>query len=213
MQSRLLVLLAALLAGCSTPPATEKKEPAKKAEKPKPPESYRVKLETTKGDIVIEVTRAWSPYGADHFYELVAAGFYDNVKFHRVLKKFIAQFGINGDPNTDRLYANLKIPDDPPKEKNRRGTVAFAKLGPNSRTTEVFINLANNAMLDTTGFTPFGKIVEGMEVADQLAYVYGELQPKGGGPDPTKIHLIGNKYLDSQYPRLDAIKKATILTP
>jgi peptidyl-prolyl cis-trans isomerase A (cyclophilin A) len=91
--------------------------------------------------------------------------------------------------------------------------VAFARLGPGTRTTEVFINLTNNAMLDTTGFTPFGKVVEGLDVADQLAYVYGELQPKGGGPDPAKIHQIGNKYLESQYPRLDAIRKATVLEP
>lgn len=203
-------VILAVLASCGGK-VEEKKAPLKAVEKPKPPEKYRVQLETTKGMIVIEVQRAWSPYGSDHFYELVTAGFYDGVKFHRVLKKFIAQFGINGDPKTGQLYANLKIPDDPAKEKNRRGTVAFARLGPGTRTTEVFINLTNNAMLDTTGFTPFGKVVEGMDVADQLAYVYGELQPKGGGPDPAKVHQIGNKYLDSQYPRLDAIRKATVL--
>ena len=206
------VAMLALLAACGGK-VEEKKAPLKAVEKPKPPEKYRVQLDTTKGMIVIEVQRAWSPYGADHFYELVKSGFYDGVKFHRVLKKFIAQFGINGDPKTGQLYANLKIPDDPAKEKNRRGTVAFARLGPGTRTTEVFINLANNTMLDTTGFTPFGKVVEGMDVADQLAYVYGELQPKGGGPDPAKIHQIGNKYLESQYPRLDAIRKATVLEP
>lgn len=204
--------LVTLLAACGAK-VEEKQAPIKTAGKPKPPENYRVRLDTTKGMIVIEVQRAWSPYGADHFYELVGSGFYDGVKFHRVLKKFIAQFGINGDPNTGQLYANLKIPDDPAREKNRRGTVAFARLGPGTRTTEVFINLANNAMLDTTGFTPFGKIVEGMDVADQLAYVYGELQPKGGGPDPAKLHQIGNKYLESQYPRLDAIRKASVLAP
>lgn len=202
-----------LLTGCgggaSAPETVTAKRAAAKAP---PPARYKVKLETTKGDIIIEVDRAWSPYGADHFHDLVTAGFYNGVKFHRVLKKFIAQFGINGDPKTGEIYANLKIPDDPVKGKNRRGTVAFAKIGPNSRTAEVFINLANNTMLDSTGFTPFGRIISGMEVADQLAYVYGELQPKGGGPDPARIHQIGNKYLESQYPRLDAIKKAAVIT-
>lgn len=213
MRREWLVIACTLLtlAGCSGGGEKKAETKAAPAATAKPPDKYKVKLETTKGDIVIEVHRDWSPYGADHFYDLVKSGFYDGVKFHRVLKKFIAQFGINGDPKTDQIYANMKIPDDPGKEKNRRGTVAFAKIGPNSRTAEVFINLTNNAMLDSTGFTPFGKIVEGLDVADQLAYVYGELQPKGGGPDPAKIHQIGNKYLESLFPRLDAIKKATIV--
>jgi cyclophilin family peptidyl-prolyl cis-trans isomerase len=187
--------------------AEEKKAPVKK--EPPPPE-YRVKLETTKGDIVLEVKREWAPRGADHFYQLVSSGFYDGVKFHRVLKQFIAQWGINGNPQTHQLYAMVRIADDPPKLKNRRGTVAFAKIGPNSRTTEVFINLRNNAQLDSTGFVPFAQVVEGMDVAGQLTYVYGDLAPRGAVPDPIQAQQVGNAYFERDFPRLDAIRKAVI---
>lgn len=186
----------------------EKKAPV---ERPKPPEAYRVKLETTKGDIVIEVKREWSPRGSDHFWDLVKSRFYDGVKFHRVIRGFIAQFGINGNPKTHQLYAQLQIADDPLKLKNKRGTVAFAKLGPNTRTTEVYINLRDNPILDTTSFVPFGRVVEGLDVADQLSFMYGELGPKGAGPDPAKAATQGNEYLERQFPRLDAIKSATVL--
>jgi cyclophilin family peptidyl-prolyl cis-trans isomerase len=203
-------LLLTLLIACggTQQKAEEKKAPAKKEP---PPAEYRVKLETTKGDIVLDVKREWAPRGADHFHQLVSSGFYDGVKFHRVLKQFIAQWGINGNPQTHQLYAMVRIADDPPKLKNRRGTVAFAKLGPNSRTTEVFINLRNNAQLDSTGFVPFAQVTEGMEVADQLAYLYGDLAPRGAGPDPSKAAQIGNAYFERDFPRLDAIKKAVIL--
>ncbi len=213
MRSDLIVaaLAGLLVTGCSTAPkATDKVADTKPKLPAKAPDVYRVKLATTKGDIVVEVYREWAPNGASHFYDLAGMGYYDNVRFHRVLKKFIAQFGINGNPKLDQIYAALKIPDDPPKQKNRRGTLAFAKIGPGSRTTEVFINLSDNPALDQTGFVPFGKIVEGLEVADQISYLYGEIQPKGGGPDPAKIHQQGNSYLEQQYPRLDWIKTATV---
>jgi len=204
----LLMLLA--LAGCEPASKTESKaEPVRKKEPP--PAAYRVKLATTKGDILIEVRREWAPRGADHFHELVSAGFYDGVKFHRVMKTFVAQFGINGDPKIDQLYSMMRIADDPVVLKNKRGTITYAKLGANSRTTEVFFNLRDNPVLDTTGFAPFGKIVEGLDVADKLAYLYGELAPRGSGPDAARIHREGNVYLNRDFPRLDAINKATIL--
>ncbi len=203
---------AALLAvtGCvgTAEKAAQKKSEVQKA--PPPPE-YRVKFETTKGDFVVQVKREWAPVGADHFHRLVSSGFYDGVKFHRVLKKFIAQWGINGNPQTHQLYAMVRISDDPPRRKNKRGTVTFAKVGPNSRTTEVFINLRDNAQLDSTGFAPFGEVVEGMDVADSLTYLYGDLAPRGAGPDPIKAQQVGNVYLERDFPRLDAIRKAAIL--
>lgn len=203
-----LLIFLTLTAACETAPKTV--EVVKKKKEP-PPAAYRVKLATTKGDIVIEVKREWSPLGADHFHELVTAGFYNGVKFHRVMKTFVAQFGINGDPKIGQLYAMMRIGDDPMVLKNKRGTITYAKLGANSRTTEVFINLRDNPVLDTTGFPPFGKVVEGMDVADKLTYLYGELAPRGNGPDAAKIHREGNVYLKKDFPRLDTIEQAVIL--
>ncbi|MBM3795292.1 MAG: peptidylprolyl isomerase [Acidobacteria bacterium] len=206
-------LLLLSLAACETKPAAV---PAAKAEalkkKEPPPHVFRVKLNTTKGDIVLEIRQDWSPRGAVHFHELVTAGFYDGVKFHRVLKTMFAQFGINGLPNLDQLYAMMRIPDDPVKRKNKRGTITYAKLGADSRTTELFINLRDNSQsLDAAGFAPIGHVVEGMEVADKLAYLYGELQPRGGGPDANRIHREGNAYLEREFGRLDAIRKAAVI--
>ena len=199
-----------VLAACESAPKVETKAAATVKKAPPPP-VYRVNLATTKGDILIEVRRDWSPRGADHFYELVTAGFYDGVKFHRVMKTFVAQFGINGDPKVDQLYSMMRIGDDPATQKNKRGSIAFAKLGADSRTTEVFINLRDNPILDTNGFAPFGRIVEGLEIADKLAYFYGELAPRGSGPDANRIHREGNIYLNRDFPRLDSITKATIM--
>ena len=204
-----LPLLLLGLAGCDPVPKAETK--AAPVKKEPPPPAYRVKLGTTKGDIVVEVRREWSPRGSDHFYELVTAGFYDGVKFHRVMRTFVAQFGINGDPKVGQLYSMMRIADDPVVLKNKRGTVTYAKLGFDSRTTEVFFNLRDNTDLDNAGFAPFGKIVEGLEVADTLAYFYGELAPRGNGPDASRIHREGNVYLDRDFPRLDSIKKATVM--
>ncbi len=206
------VLILLLSAACESAPKAESKAAAPVKKEPPPP-LYHVNLATTKGDIVIEVRREWSPRGADHFYELVTAGFYDGVKFHRVMKTFVAQFGINGDPKIDQLYSMMRIGDDPPTQKNKRGTITYAKLGADSRTTEVFFNLRDNPALDSTGFAPFGKIVEGLENADKLAYLYGELAPRGSGPDASRIHREGNVYLNRDFPRLDAITKATIVVP
>jgi len=200
-----LILSALFLAACSSPT-----EPAK-APPEKPPEVYRVNFETTRGAFTIEVHRTWAPRGADHFFELVQAKFYDGVRFHRTVRGFVAQFGINGNPKTQQLWSSLKIPDDPVKEKNRKGTLSYAKLGPNSRSTQVFINLADNLSLDKTGFAPFAQVVEGMDVVEKLYFSYGEVAPRGGGPDPSKIEIEGNAYVERAFPRLDAIVKASVV--
>ncbi len=209
MRNSCLLALALLLAGCGAAPEAEKKSEAPK--KILLPDTYRVKLETTKGDIVIEVKKEWAPRAAERFHELVAAGYYDNSRFHRVIRGFIAQFGIAADPRQGALYRDLKFPDEPVVLSNKRGTVAFAHNGPNTRAVQVFLNLKNNSMLDKQGFPAFGQIVEGMDVADKLSFLYGELAPKGAGPDGIQAELRGNAYLDRDFPRLDSIRKATIL--
>lgn len=176
------------------------------------PEKYQAKFETSQGDFVIEVTRSWSPNGADRFYNLVKSGFYDEARFFRVLDGFMAQFGINGDPAVQAKWRDANIPDDPVVESNQRGYVTFAKTGlPNSRSTQVFINFADNRNLDEMGFSPFGKVVEGMDVVDKLYSGYGEGAPQGFGPDQGRIQEEGNAYLKRDFPKLDYIKKATIV--
>jgi len=142
---------------------------------------------------------------------LVKTGFYDNARFFRIVRNFVVQFGIAADPKTQQLWANVALPDDPVIEHNRRGTVTFATRGPNTRTTQIFINLKDNSSsLDGQGFAPFGKVTEGMDVVDSFYNSYGEMPPMGQGPDPSLIQTQGQPYLDSHFPRLDYIKKATI---
>jgi peptidyl-prolyl cis-trans isomerase A (cyclophilin A) len=174
------------------------------------PATYKAKFETTKGDFVIEVTRAWAPLGADRFYNLVKNGFYDDVRFFRVLSGFMAQFGINGNPAVMSAWRNAPIKDDPVKQSNKRGYVTFATAGPNTRTTQVFINFGDNSGLDGQGFTPFGRVISGMDVVDKLYAGYGEGAPRGNGPDQGQIQSQGNRYLERDFPKLDYIKKATI---
>lgn len=174
------------------------------------PDTYRVNFETSKGDFVVEVIRAWAPQGADRFYNLVKRNYYDGCRFFRVLPKFVVQFGINGNPKVQRDWQNFIIPDDPVKESNKRGTITFATAGPNTRTTQVFINVVDNSRLDSMGFAPFGRVVSGMEVVGQFYNSYGEGPPRGQGPDQKLIETEGNAYLERQFPRLDYIKKATI---
>jgi peptidyl-prolyl cis-trans isomerase A (cyclophilin A) len=204
------LLFCVVLAACGSGGKVEEKVEAPTAPR-KPPANYKVRFETTKGDFVVEAYRDWAPRGADHFFELVEAKFYDGVRFHRVVRGFVCQFGINGNPKTQQLWSTLQIPDDPVKEKNRKGTIAYAMRGPNTRTTQVFINLRDNLDLDKSGFAPFGKVVEGMEVVESLYHSYGEAAPRGGGPDPTQIELQGNQYLDRRFPRLDSIKRAVVV--
>jgi peptidyl-prolyl cis-trans isomerase A (cyclophilin A) len=174
------------------------------------PDTFRVSLETSKGDVVVEVTKAWAPEGAERFYLLVKRGFYDECRFFRVLRDFVVQFGINGDPAVSSRWRTATIADDPVKESNKRGTVTFATSGPNTRTTQVFINLADNVRLDSMGFAPFGKVISGMEVVDRFFNSYGEGAPRGSGPDQQLIETQGNAYLERSFPRLDYIKKARI---
>lgn len=178
------------------------------------PESYDAKFETTKGDFVIHVTRAWAPNGADRFYNLVKNGFYDSVKFFRVVPGFMVQFGINGDPNLSKIWREATIPDDPTKQSNKRGFVTFATAGPNTRTTQIFINFVDrNAFLDSQGFAPFGQVTQGMDVVDKINSEYGEGAPRGRGPDQGRMQAEGNAYLEKLFANLDGVKKATIVKP
>jgi peptidyl-prolyl cis-trans isomerase A (cyclophilin A) len=176
----------------------------------KAPDSYRAKFETSKGVFVIEVTREWAPIGADRFYNLVKNGFYDDVRFFRVLDGFVVQWGMHGDPAIGKVWQAARIQDEVVKQSNATGTVTFAKGGANSRTTQVFINLADNARLDGMGFPAFGKIVEGMDVVESLYGGYGEGAPRGRGPNQGQIAQFGNEYLKASFPELDYIVKATI---
>ncbi|MFB3922823.1 MAG: peptidylprolyl isomerase [Terriglobia bacterium] len=181
--------------------------------KAKAPAVWKAKFTTTKGDVVIEVTRAWAPLGVDRFYNLVKNHYYDGAAFFRVLPGFVAQFGISARPAVNRVWANAKIPDDPVTQSNLRGTLTFATAGPNTRTTQIFINLADNTRLDTMGFAPFGKVVEGMEVVEQFYSGYGEGPPSGNGPEQTRVTNEGKTYLDKAFPLLDSIKTTVVLTP
>jgi peptidyl-prolyl cis-trans isomerase A (cyclophilin A) len=184
----------------------------KRAEAVQAPPQYKVRLQTTKGDVVILVHRDWSPLGADHFYELTKMGFYNDSRFFRALKGFIVQWGINGDPKINKDWSEITIKDDPPKVSNKIGTVLFAMAGPNSRTTQVFINLGDNSgSLDPQGFTPFGEVIQGMDNVQNIYMDYGEGAPQGSGPSQAAIADIGTPYLEEHFPKLDYIKKAQII--
>ena len=176
----------------------------------KGPASYKVRFDTSKGPIVIEVRRDWAPNGADRFYNLVKNGFYDDTRFFRVVSGFMVQFGINGDPKISAPWRSATIKDDPVTQSNKRGYITFATSGPNSRTSQVFINFADNAGLDRQGFSPFGQVISGMEIVDSLHGGYGEGAPQGRGPDQGRVQREGNDYLKKDFPRLDFINKATI---
>jgi len=226
LSALLLIISLFLITGCSKKEAVQqgKKEeavqqisdkilnPAMTELNQAGPEKFQVKFETSKGTIIVEVTRDWSPFGADRLYYLVNNGFYDNVRFFRVVAGFMAQFGFHGDPQISAVWSEMTFPDDPVKESNLRGYVTFAKRGtPNSRSTNIFINLVDNAYLDEMGFSPIGKVVQGMEIVDQLYSGYGEGAPQGNGPEQGRIAQEGNEYLNKNFPNLDYIKKATIL--
>lgn len=174
------------------------------------PATYKVRFDTTKGAFVVQVNRASAPHGADRFYNLVKNGFYDNTRFFRVITGFMVQFGINGNPSLSSKWREANIPDDPVKASNKRGAITFATAGPNTRTTQVFINFADNARLDSAGFAPFGQVVSGMNVVDGLNAEYGEGAPNGRGPDQGRLQREGNAYLSQSFARMDYVKKATI---
>jgi peptidyl-prolyl cis-trans isomerase A (cyclophilin A) len=175
------------------------------------PDTFQVLFDTTKGEFTIEVTRAWAPNGADRFYNLVRRGYYDDVRFFRVLSGFMAQFGISGDPQLNTIWREARIPDDPVAESNGRGYVSFATSGANTRTTQMFINYGNNSGLDSQGFSPFGRVTDGMDVVDDLYSGYGEGAPSGRGPSQQLLQTQGNPYLIENFPDLDYINQATIM--
>jgi peptidyl-prolyl cis-trans isomerase A (cyclophilin A) len=196
-QPRLVIAILLLLQACSSTPS-----------------QFKVLFSTSKGDFTVNVHRDWSPKGAARFYELVKNGFYNDVRFFRVIRSprpFMAQFGISGDPAVTAKWTNANIEDDPVKEHNTRGKITFATAGPNTRTTQLFINYDDNSRLDAQGFSPFGEVVSGMDVVDQLYADYGEGAPSGMGPDQDRIEKEGNTYLNKDFPKLDYIKSARIV--
>jgi peptidyl-prolyl cis-trans isomerase A (cyclophilin A) len=172
------------------------------------PDLFKVKFETTAGDFVMEVHRDWSPRGVDRFYNLVNGGYFDGCKFFRVVKGFVAQFGLNGDPKVTAAWQQANIEDEPVKQSNTRGSVCYAKAGPNTRTTQLFINYKDNSRLDGMGFAVFAQVVEGMDVVDKLYSGYGDAPT---GPDQAKIMAEGDAYLDKSFPKLDTIKSASVM--
>jgi peptidyl-prolyl cis-trans isomerase A (cyclophilin A) len=178
----------------------------------KAPATFKAKFETTKGSFVVEVTRKWSPRGADRFYNLVKIGYFRNIAFFRVIEGFMAQFGMHGDPAIGQKWSAANIQDDPVVTSNQRGYVSFAKTNmPHSRSVQFFINYKDNGSLDSIGFSPFGRVIEGMEVVDSVYKGYGEGPPSGRGPGQGRIRAEGNSYLKRDFPKLDYIKKATLL--
>ena len=175
------------------------------------PDTFAVELTTTEGPVIVDVTRAWSPHGADRFYNLVKIGYFTDVAFFRVIDGFMAQAGIHGDPRVNRAWRDANIPDDPPAgQSNTRGMVSFAMAGPNTRTTQFFINYGDNSRLDAMGFTPFGRVRD-MRAVDALYKGYGEGAPRGRGPSQALIQSRGNEYLRQSFPELDYIVRARIL--
>jgi peptidyl-prolyl cis-trans isomerase A (cyclophilin A) len=176
----------------------------------KAPPTYKAKFDTSKGSFVIEVTRDWAPNGADRFYNLVKNGYFDDARFFRVVKDFMVQFGINGDPAVNASWRPARIKDDAVRQSNQKGFVTFATSGPDSRTTQVFINFKDNGGLDGQGFAPFGRVVSGMNVVESLNGEYGDGAPRGRGPDQGRLQMEGNAYLAKEFSRMDFIRKATI---
>lgn len=205
----------AALIGCSAPDDARKEPPKKIAVKSEAksetaPAVFTVKMDTSKGVVLVEVHRDWSPNGVDHFYNLVKTGYFDGDRIYRVTQRY-AQFGVNGDPSITGLWSMARIPDDKPvKQSNVKGTLTYAQEGAGTRTTQLFFNLQDNKALDKDKFAPIGKVTEGMDVVDHFYSGYGDWPPRGNGPDPVKVQAEGNVYLEARFPRLDYIKKATI---
>jgi peptidyl-prolyl cis-trans isomerase A (cyclophilin A) len=224
MRRTILILATAALAGCagsdecggeppppSLPPDHALLNPDAPEMKVVPPDSFDLRLETTKGDVVIRIIRDWAPLGAYRVYNLARNGFYDASYFYRVLPGFVAQFGMSGRPEADAIWTQQRMPDDPPRRLNEAGTVAFAKVGADSRTTQLFVNYRHNEVLDREGFAPVGRVVEGMGVLYTLYSGYGETRPEGTGPDFGCILSHGNRYLARRYPALDRIERTTVV--
>jgi peptidyl-prolyl cis-trans isomerase A (cyclophilin A) len=186
-------------------------DPEAQALKEVPPDSFDARLVTTQGDVTVRIYRHWAPMGAYRFYNLARHGFYDGSRFFRVLPGFAAQFGLSGRPAIDSVWHGQPMPDDPRRESNRTGTLTYAKAGPDSRTTQLFFNYADNVMLDDQGFAPIGRVVAGMGVLYRLHSGYGETQPQGRGPAFACILSHGNRYLSRKFNRLDHIERIDML--
>jgi len=175
------------------------------------PDRFHVRFATGEGDFVVEVHREWAPLGADRFYNLVRAGFFDNSRFFRIRAGYIAQFGISGDPKVSAVWSDRALEDDPVRETNTRSSIAFAMTGPGTRTTQPYINLVDNTHLDAQGFAPFGRVIEGMEVVDRLYAGYDESSGGGmRGGNQGRIFEEGNVHLDEAFPRLTKLDRATL---
>jgi peptidyl-prolyl cis-trans isomerase A (cyclophilin A) len=218
MKAILIAFLAAAALYAQKPAAPARRAPAVRPSLMSPsslkaaaPAVYKVKVVSTKGEFTIEVHRDWAPLGADRFYNLVKNGFYDDASFFRVIPNFMAQIGINAKPSVTKVWETAGIKDDPVKQSNTKGFVTFATSGPNSRTTQIFFNFKDNSFLDKMGFSPFGTVVDGMDVVDKLYSGYGEGAPDGRGPSQGKVSAEGKPYLDKNFPELDSIKTARIV--
>lgn len=225
---RRVLLVALLTIACKTDPPAVARDPAKGANEaakaPNPsalldpslareqaPAAFKAQFVTSKGAFVVQVTREWAPLGADRFYNLVKIGFFNGARFFRVIDGFMAQFGIHGDPAVSAKWRGAAIADEPVVQGNKRGRLTFAKGGPNSRTTQMFINFGDNSNLDGMGFPSFGEIVSGMNVVDSIYKGYGEGAPSGKGPSQGRVQSEGNAYLGKEFPELDWIKEASIV--
>ena len=199
-------------AGCAARrPAGPLLQPDERALRAAAPDTFAIRFETTRGPFTVQVVRAWAPRGADRAYYLTRSGFYDGTRFFRVLRGFVAQFGANGDPRVSRVWDVRTFADDPVRRQNLRGTVAFATAGPNTRTTQLFVNLRDNVRLDRLGFAPIGRVIEGMAVVDSLYGGYGEGAPQGKGPDQDRLATEGARYLEREFPRLDGVRTARVV--
>ncbi|HTV59842.1 MAG TPA: peptidylprolyl isomerase [Verrucomicrobiae bacterium] len=220
-------LLAAALAIPATAAAQTTSTPARRAHthtdpalyhpaelRAKAPAEYEVKFVTTKGDFVIQATRAWAPLGADRFYNLVRHGYFKGDSFFRVVPGFVVQFGLSPSPGINKAWEKATIKDDPVSQSNRAGTITFATSGTNTRTTQVFINMGDNSQLDSQGFSPFGQVTSGLDVVQALYSGYGDLPEMGGrGPSEDRISSEGKVYLEKDFPKLDSIVTAEIISP
>lgn len=214
----LILLLSACTAACGDggqeegsqpPPANPLLQPRSFNETA--PEEYGVRLETSRGEITIRVHREWAPLAAERFYNLVQAGFYDGMAFHRVLDGFVAEWGIHGDPWVNAAWRQAEMMDEPVRQSNTRGRVTFSKNRPDSRTVQVFINLKDNSSLDDDGFSPFGEVVEGMDVVESLYSKYGDGPPRGEGVYQAMAIAKGDEYLEAEFPLLDRIERAVLV--
>jgi cyclophilin family peptidyl-prolyl cis-trans isomerase len=211
------VLVPVVALGCASfrghAPADVLRDPTNAYWSQQAPSTFRVRFQTTQGDFVIRVTRDMAPVGVDRFHNLVRAGFYDDSRFFRVRSNYIAMFGIPGDGAIGTIWQNVTIPDDPPRGTGVRGTINFAMTGPNTRTTQLSINLKDNsALLDPLGFGYIGSVVSGMEVVDRLYAGYGEAAGGAQGPGrQERLFAEGNAYLDKEFPRLDKLIRASIV--